>query len=262
MFRGRGKKVAAAAGASVVMAMTSLAVVPLVASASGTGTATALTATPTHTATGNPITISAQVSVPVTQNADIPTGTVLFTITGHNHSTVSCSKGNSKAISGSGLAQCKVAAGLLQGAASPYTIEGAYSGDSNFASSSGTTTETVTAAKTKMKLTVKPAVKNDSANTFTATLTAKKATKLLAGQQVVFSVSDVPPTKNAKRICAGGDSVTVIVKKKVATAKCLLAAGWFTLPKHTPEATWDVTASLGTSANFVGKTETLNGMLN
>ena len=261
MFRGRGRKVVAAAGAGVLIAMTSLVVVPLTASATPTATATAVTASPTHTTTGGKITVTARVTVPVTQNADIPTGTVLFSITGHNHTTVNCSKGDTKTISASGVAQCKVAAALLQGDASPYTIDGVYSGDSNFAGSSGTTSEVVTAARVKMKLTVKPSVKNDSPNTFTVTLSAKKATKLLAGQQVVFSVSDTPPTKNTKRICAGGDTVTVIVKKKMATAKCLLAAGWFTLPKHTPEATWDVTASLGTTGNFVGKTVTLNGYL-
>jgi len=257
MFRGRGKQVAAAAGASVLIAITSLAVVPLVASASGTGTATAVTASPASTTTGHKITISAQVTVPVTSNADIPTGTVTFTITGHDSSTVNCEKGNVKTISASGLAKCKVAPESLTAAASPYAIEGVYSGDSNFAGSSGSTSEPVGPAKTKLKVTVKPKVKNDSANTFTATLTAGPGGSLLTGS-VVFAVADSSGTSNTKRKCAGGDTVPLTVKKEVGTAKCVLASGWFTAPKG-GSANYTVTASYGANTNFLGTTKSLSG---
>jgi hypothetical protein len=255
MFRGRGKQVVAAAGASVLLAVTSLAIVPLVASASGTGTATSVTAAPAIAKTGAAVTVTAQVSVPVTSNADIPTGTVTFTITGHNASTVNCKKGNVKTISASGKATCSIAKERLLAAASPYSIEGVYSGDSNFAGSSGSASETVTPAKTSMTLTAKPTkAKAGQGNDFTATLKAGAGGSLLSGN-VVFSVSDSPATPPAKRKCVGGDSVAITVKKGVGTAKCVLDAGWY----GATSTSYDVTASFGGNSNFTAVTKSKAG---
>src|SRR5580658_1308763 len=120
MFRGRGKHLAAAAGASVLLAVTSLAVIPMVAGAAGSaGTSTTVTSSPASTTTGGGVTISAQVAA-VTTNAHTPTGTVVFTITGSDASTVNCEKSDTSKVK-SGTAVCKVGSGQLKASASPYS---------------------------------------------------------------------------------------------------------------------------------------------
>jgi hypothetical protein len=157
-----------------------------------------------------------------------------------------------------------VKSGQLQAAASPYSVTGAYSGDTNFATSSGSTSVVVGKAVTKTKLSVKPKVKNGSANTWTATIKAGPGSALLAGGQVTFAVADSPSTKGSLRKCAGGDTQTVTVKKGVGTATCDLAAGWFAVPAKTkadpkPTASYNVSASLATNSNFVGSTGSKSG---
>jgi len=215
MFRGLTKKVAVAAGASVLVAMTSLAVVPLAASAVGSaGTNTAVTATPSATVTGHAVTIAAKVT-PVTTNASVPTGTVTFTITGHDSSTVSCKSAVPAPVSHSGKATCIIQGGKLLAAASPYSVVGTYSGDGNFAGSSGSTSITVAKLNTHTKLKVKPAVHNHTANVFTATVKAGSVSKLLGGD-VRFTVSSQPgPTKKSKLICAGGNLQPLAVSGNV-----------------------------------------------
>jgi hypothetical protein len=265
MFRGRAKHVAAAAGAGVLIAVTSLAVIPMVAGATGSaGTTTTVTAKPASTTTGGAVTLDAQVT-PVTTNAHTPSGTVVFTITGSNASTVSCKKGNTAKVKG-GKAVCKVTAGQLEASASPYSVSGVYSGDTNFSGSTGGTSVAVSRATTKTKLTVKPAVKNDTANTFTATIKAGGGTALLAGGQVTFAVSDSPSSTGTLRKCSGGDTQTITVKKGVATATCSLRAGWFKVPAKSkadphPSASYNVTASVASNSNFLGSTRSKSGMV-
>jgi Big-like domain-containing protein len=265
MFRGRGKHVVAAAGAGLLLAVTSLAVVPLVAGAAGSaGTTTTVTAAPPSTTTGGAVNVTAEVA-PVTTNAHTPTGTVVFTITGGHSGTASCKKGDTVKVKG-GKAVCKVLKGQLLAADSPYTISGAYSGDTNFAVSSGSTSVVVGKATTSLKLKAKPKVKSDTANTFTATIKAGGGSALLAGGQVTFAVSDSPQSKDSLRKCAGGDTQTVTVKKGVGTATCVLQSGWFKVPAKSksdphPSASYSVSASFATNSNFVGSAGTLSGVV-
>jgi large repetitive protein len=235
----------------------------MVASAAGSaGTNTTLTATPASTTTGGAVNVTAQVT-PVTTNAHTPTGTVVFTITGGNAGTASCKKGDSQKVKG-GKAVCKVLKGQLLAADSPYTVSGAYSGDGNFATSSGSVNVVVGKATTKLKLKVKPKVHSGTANTFTATIKAGGGSALLAGGQVTFAVSDSPPSKDSLRKCAGGDTQTITVKKGMGTATCVLQSGWFKVPAKSkadphPSATYNVTASFATNPNFIGSTGTVSG---
>ena len=266
MFRGRGKQLAAAAGASVLLAVTSLAIIPVVAGAAGSaGTTTTVTASPATTTTGGAVTISAHV-VPVTTNAHTPSGTVVFTIAGHTSGTVTCKKGNSAKVK-SGRATCKVSAGQLQAAQSPYSVTGAYSGDTTFSTSTGTSSIVVNRGVTVTKLTVKPKkVKDDTANTWIATINAKAGSPLLAGGQVTFAVSDSPSSSGKLRKCKGGDTQTISVKKNVGTATCVLNSGWFKVPAKTtadphPSASYNVTASFASNFNFIGSTGTKSGVV-
>jgi hypothetical protein len=265
MIRSRRKHAALAAGASVLVAMASLAIVPLSASATGTaGTTTALTATPSATTTGGGVTVAAKVA-PVTTNASVPTGTVAFTITGHDGSLLSCKNPAPVTINHQGKATCVIPAAKLLAAASPYTVQGQYSGDGNFAGSTGSTSVTVSAARTLTKLRVHPPVSNGSANVFTAQVKSGKANSLLSGI-VRFSVVSSGPTSSKKLVCAGGDKQPLAVSGNVATATCSLSSGWFTVPKKTktdkhPVGTYGVTATYIGNGNFLSSQKTKSGSI-
>jgi hypothetical protein len=295
MFRGRGKKTVVAAGASVLMAAASLAIVPLVASAQGSApTSTSVVAKPTSTVTGRGITIKATV-VPVTgdastarhafrfraghraatPNAGVPTGTVTFTITASNGKpSVACKTVNPATLMHNGKASCKVATGLLQAEGSPYTITAMYSGDSNFASSTGTTTETVGRARTHTKLRMGPTRPvDDSPNAVTATVKARGANGLETGT-ITFAVSSSPAT--GKTTCTNNngsgkpktyDTQPLAVSGNVATAVCDLEPGWFVVTKPTTKdphsrGSWNVSGSYSGDGNFLPSTGKKGGHSN
>jgi hypothetical protein len=264
MFKGRTKKVAVAAGASVLMAMTSLAVVPLVASASTTGTTTSVTATPAATTTGHAVTIAAKVA-PVTTDAATLAGTVTFTITGSDSSTISCKNPAPAPVNHAGKATCLIPAGTLLAAASPYTASGTFTpSNANYSGSTGSTSVAVTKARTHTKLKGKPAVQNHTANVFTASIKAGGATKLIGGEVRFTVVSKPGPTNPHKLICAGGDLQPVAVSGNVATATCSLQAGWFVVPPKTktdkhPVGTYGVSAVYLGNGSFLSSQKTKQG---
>ena len=182
MLRGRRRNAAVVAGASLLVAISSLAIVPLAVGAQPTdvGTSTTVTTSPATTSTGGAVSIVAHVH-PVTTDATVVTGTVTFTITGANASTVNCQRSDTATIS-HGKATCKVPVEQLQAEASPYSIVGTYSGDlPNYTGSSGTASETVNPGNPHIKLKVSPHVGNGTGNTFTVILKAGAAGSLLSG---------------------------------------------------------------------------------
>jgi hypothetical protein len=268
---GRIKQFAMATGGSVLIAAATLAVVPTVAGASLQPTSTTVTARPTSTTTGHALVLTAQVAAvtgvastvrAVTSN--VPTGTVTFTITGMNAGTASCKTSNTVTINHAGKAKCHVFAGQLLAADSPYTVVAAYSGDSNFAGSPGTTSVTVTKAKTHTKLKIDSPPVNKSANAVTATVTTLHSGSLLTGT-VLFSVSSTPATPKAKRICTnGGDRQPLAVTGNVGTAVCDLQPGWFVISKPRPKnphqhGSWNVTANYSGDNNFLNSVGTKSG---
>lgn len=264
MFRGRFKQLAVAMGASALVAAAGLAVVPTVAGAAGTApTSTTVTAKPLITTTGHPLTVSAAVaSVEVTSN--VPTGTVTFDITGLHSGTVNCKTSNVVTISHKGKATCHVLAGQLLAQDSPYSVFVNYSGDSNFATSTGAASVTVAreATKTHLKIDSKP--HNLTANSVTANVTTRHGGSLLTGE-IVFSVSASPATAKGLRTCMnGGDVQPIAVTGNVGTASCELPSGWFVISKMTqqnkhPHGSWNVTASYSGDGNFVPSVGTKSG---
>jgi hypothetical protein len=272
MFRGRFKKLAMATGASALVAVAGLAVVPAIAGATGSSpTSTSVTARPASTTTAHPLTLSASV-VAVTGvastirgvTANVPTGTVTFTITGLHSGTASCKTSNVVTINHRGKATCHVLAGQLLAHDSPYAVTATYSGDSNFAASTGNTSVTVAKARTKthLKLDSKPV--NGSPNSVTATVTTKHGGSLMSGV-VVFSVSASPATAKSKRTCTnGGDVQPLAITGNVGTASCELQAGWFIISKVSPgnkhpHGSWNVTANYSGDDNFLTSVGTKSG---
>jgi hypothetical protein len=106
-----------------------------------TVTSTAGTIAP-HTA----VTLTARVTGPADQAT--PAGSVTFTVTGADSSTVSCQDGASSPLVG-GSATCVLPAGALHASGSAYVVRASYAGTADFAGSTGTTIETVNGIATR-----------------------------------------------------------------------------------------------------------------
>jgi len=243
----RLKRAVIGVGAAAAATLAPLAFLASGASATA-GTATTTTVTgPASAATGQAATFTATVT-PSTVSGAKPSGTVTFAITGSDASTVNCTGGSDAVTLKRDKARCKVPAGSLSASSSPYSVGATYSGDSTYAGSTATPVSvSVTPAKSKAHLKVDTKPASGTANTFTLTIAAGRASAQIQGS-VVFAVSDTPSTSKAKRQCSGGNNQTVVVTAGVATATCSLSAGWFEVPapsKKTPQpsASWNVSAS-------------------
>jgi large repetitive protein len=259
MIRSRLKKLVVVAGAGAVVTVGTLALNPFSASADGTTATTTTVGAPAKVTTGHAVTFSAAISPFKAGSGPVvkATGSVTFTIVGNDSSTVSCTGGNSPDINGKGVALCKVAAASLLASASPYTVTAAYGGDTNFGASTGTLTQTVSAATSHLKLTYDAKPTSGSATTFTATVTGGNGS--LPTGSVQFSVSSTPAPGNVGLLkCTGGNSQALsndAATPPAMTATCALNAKWFKVPAATksdthPVATWTVTATYSGDSNF------------
>jgi hypothetical protein len=264
MIRSRLKRIAIVAGAGAVATMATLAVNPFSAGADGTTTSTTTTVTgPSTLTTGHAAKFIASVSPFETSSAPVTkaTGTVTFTVTGHDSSTVSCAGGNNAlALSRKGKAICKVAADTLSASASPYTVTAVYSGDDNFGTSTGDLSQTIALAASHVKLTYLAKPTSGSSDTFTATVTGGAGTDPTG--YVVFTASSAasPSSPSASTLtkCGGGNHQALSASSAtppVMTATCVLPAKWFKVPAPTksdpkPVGVWSVSASYAGDANY------------
>ncbi len=107
-------------------------------------TTTSLMSATNPTLTGEAVSFLATVSSnpPAT---GMPTGSVTFSITPATGPPVPCDAGDMQGLDSSDQATCSVADGLLA-AGTPYTVSAVYSGDPNYATSTGMLTQTVNRA--------------------------------------------------------------------------------------------------------------------
>jgi len=266
MIRSRVRKIVVVVGMGAVATATALALSPFSASAAPTPTVTTVTG-PATVVTGHAVTFTASVSpfktpAPVTK----ATGTISFTITGSDSSTISCTGGNSALpLNGKGKAVCQVAAGSLLASASPYTVSATYTGDANFGGGAGVLSQSVTSAKTRVVLTYDTKPASGSATTFTATVTGGPGT--LPTGSVLFSVTATTGVVS-KAHCNPGGVLQPLSPSTGATpvsqATCTLAANWFKVPVASktsphPMGTWTVSASYTGDANFGFSTTSKRG---
>jgi hypothetical protein len=226
----------AAAGGVVSLVLGAVFVLPASAApvpAPPYATSTAVTSSVAAPVSGQGVVFTATVT-PAKKSEPTPQGTVVFTITASNSSTVNCDAGNSVSLSG-GTAQCSVSGGLLS-SLSPYTVSAAYTDtvDSNDLSSSGTHNVTVNPGKTT---TVVTSSSNPSTAeqpvTFTAAVNiTTPATGTLAGSVTFAGVT-----------CDDGNTVPV----SGGLAQCPVSGGL-------NSGTTTVTASYGSDPNFANST--------
>lgn len=194
-------------------------------------TTTVVTSSVPTPVTGEPVVFTATVK-PAKKSEPTPLGTVVFTVTASDSSTVNCDAGDSVSLSG-GTAQCSVSGGLLA-SLSPYTVSATYTDtvDSNDIGSTGSANVTVDPGKTTTQLTSSsnPSV-TDQALVFTAAVSIDApATGSLSGSVTFGGVT-----------CDDGNTVPV----SGGLAQCPVSGGL-----TVTGSPYTVTASYGSDPNF------------
>lgn len=220
-------------------------------------TSVTITSSKSGATTGSLVAFHAAITpVVIAPNIHI-TGTVAWTITGSDGSTVACNKSTN--VHGSGRVLCIVNAAQLQAAASPYAVVASYSGDANFAPSSATFSQVVASKQPGLFLHWITPPSNGGASVVSVKIKAGTGTRLVAGN-VVFSIASdavavctngtaVPRSPGAMSVALGSDG------SAFNEATCSLPAGWITVPSATnhnahPKTRWYVTATYVGTTNF------------
>jgi hypothetical protein len=232
--------------------------------AAGTTTDMTVTSKATSTFSGQPAVFRATVTPTAIGKTRI-SGTVTWTITGQNGSTVTCTTTNK--FNASGVSVCKVGKALLLAAASPYDVTASYSGDANFAPVSNSLSYVVTPAVTHLRITYMGKPASGTSTTVVATINAGPGSTASTGD-ITFAIAASMSTKGVKPYCAGSNPVpsennTQPLVNGVTT--CVLPVGWIALPAPTtavkhPKARWTFTASYPGDGSFTAVTATRMGI--
>lgn len=251
-----------AACAATAAGLATVAAAPAFASAT---TATTLTVTASHptTTTGKPENFAAVVAPALAGTTKI-TGSVSWSVTGRDGTSIPCTV--LKALNSSGTSKCSIGKQVLLADDSPYTAVATYSGDGTFLASSGSASVSVAPTTTHVRLALDAKPTSGSATTVTATVVGGSATPLVGGS-IVFTVSSQLHTNGVAVRCTGtltpasANNIKPLVSQ---VAVCDLPAGWMVLPKVTtanskPTDGWSVSAVYAGNADFLPSFATKSG---
>ena len=146
-----------------------------------------------------------------------PTGTVTWTITSAGGTVIPCASGNTAVNESTGKTTCNVASQELFAADGPYTVNVAYSGDANFATSTGTYVQNVSKAGSKVKVTLTPPASSGSPAIITAAVSGVPATAGTPTGTVTFAVTS---EAGATVACDSSDTLTL----SAGTATCTVTS--------------------------------------
>jgi hypothetical protein len=210
--------------------------------------------------TGSTVTFRAQVSPNLIAPKTHITGTVAWTITGNDGSSVSCAKVSRFA--NAGKSTCIVKGNQLLASDSPYTATAAYSGDANFAPITGSFSQPVMPKTSSLRIHWSSPPASDTATSVTVAVKGGTATSLLGGT-VYFSVTGTGSTMlvsctNGTPVPHSGATRSFVLGSNgdaANEATCMLPAGWLVLKgtapgRHHPKAFWSVTVSYLGNSNF------------
>lgn len=182
-------------------------------------TTTTVTSASNPTVTGQGVMFTAVVA-PSSPATGTPTGTVTFAIAGHDGSSFACDGGDMPTLDGSDMAQCAVSAGLLADD-SPYAVTATYSGDTNFATSTGSASQDVAKATATITVTSSSStVVTGQPVTFTANIAVNSPGVGTPSGSVVFSVVGTGPPATPVT-CDSGDTQPI----SSSSATCSFSAG-------------------------------------
>ncbi len=171
---------------------------------------------------GRQVAFHSQVA-PVAPGAGVPTGTVTFSITGNAGGTATCTGGDTVTLV-DGRAVCRVAAGTLQAAQSPYTVVENYSGDADFQPSGNERTQDVNPlpSRTSLSSSANPSVPGASLTVTAMVRPRPLSTPEPQSGTVTFTntlAGAGPPPE-----CQGGDTVTLFAGQAACTVSGLTHA--------------------------------------
>jgi hypothetical protein len=223
----------------------------------------AVTPNKTTITSGRPVAFTAVVT-PATVGKTKFTGTVDWTVTGADGTVVPCT--TTKPLTSGGRAHCNIGKGLLLAQDAPFTATANYSGDVNFAPSSGSATVSMTSGETHLHLALSAHPSSGAAITATATIVGGPASALVSGT-VIFTISSSSHAAGVSARCTGtatppaANNIQPVV---AATATCNLPAGWLTVPSATkadlhPFSAWSVSAVYNGNVSFGPSYKTLKG---
>lgn len=184
-------------------------------------TTTTVTPQVTPAVTGESLAFTAAVA-PSGASTGSPTGTVTF-------GGVTCDGGSNVQPLSGGTAQCTVSGGLVSQKAA-YPVTAAYSGDTNFAASTGTGSQVVTPAATTITLTPSAGsctgdvctIGAGTAVNFVATAAASGTDSGSGTPGGTFTFAILKPGTKASYPCDGGSNVIPLV---AGTTTCTISAG-------------------------------------
>lgn len=247
---------------AVAMGATAVASAPAFADGPVPTTVT-VTANQTSILTGRSVSFNALVA-PSSMGKTKISGTVTWTVTGTNGTVVPCSSVST--FSKGGKSRCKIDKGILLAGFTPFTATASYSGDANFAASSGSGTLDVTPTSTRVKIALNATPTSGAATTVTVTVVDGPATSLLAGN-VVFAINSQYHSPGVSTTCTGSlspPSANNVVALSGQTAVCQLPAGWMIVPKVTvfnprPYDGWSISAVYNGNDSFTTSFRSVKG---
>jgi hypothetical protein len=230
------------------LALTGLALLAAPASAIGSKTTTTVSES-SGAVTGAPVTFTAAVTHGAT---GVPTGTVVFTVTGADSTPFTCDAGDTATLqpNGSGpgsLATCSFAGGL-QASDSSYQVTATYGGDGTFTGSNGAIAAPVGrgATSTTLMSSSNPTVTGQSV-TFSATVAPTSPSTGSPTGSVTFAING---TGGGSVACdTTGDTVPLTSD----AASCTVSAGL--LAQYSP---YSVSATYSGDANYKPSTGTVS----
>ncbi|HEX7443102.1 MAG TPA: hypothetical protein VF320_04400 [Acidimicrobiales bacterium] len=204
---------------------------------------------------GSPVTLRAQVAPTLLPPHIHITGSVAWTITGSDGSTLGC--GRVLPLHNNGKTVCFVNSGQLVASASPYTVTADYSGDANFQASSGTFSQAVGLRATRLRISLDAAPTSGAATTVNVLVEAGQGTSLVSGLAVFATASSNHAVKAA---CALSNAQPVVG----ALATCQLPAGWMTVRAPTPSVPhpltrWQITVAYSGNSSFGPSNKSMQG---
>ncbi len=181
---------------------------------------------------GKPINFTATVAG-ASPSVGTPTGDVVFALTGTGGGLAVCANGSTGIrLTRLLTAKCQIPSGVLVAIDSPWTITATYSGDDDFATSSGTYSQTVHSTSTQTHVSSSPSPPSVSeALEITASVTVPNFAVVPTGDLTFFfatpppsgSPPHTPPTPLPITCNGGSNTISLTVGSNYAT--CTLPAG-------------------------------------
>jgi hypothetical protein len=226
-------------------------------------TSTTVTALDPSVVSGKPLVFIAQVS-PAKVGKTKLSGTVTWILRGKLGGHVACTVATP--VTRGGKSKCRIAKDTLRSGRSPMAVTAMYSGDPNFTPSSGSTTQELDPAVTRVRILIPVKPTSDASTLVQAYVKGGPGTSLLIGK-VTFVITSGLSRHGIATTCEGTSGPTTANGTRpviAGLATCTLRAGWIldppsTGPHSSSRTAWSITATYDGSESFTPSASTKTG---